>query len=201
MSSNTGYQEVTKIMTHTGKSISRISDTVALGRNLTPAKIRASARQEISVQQQSGNKFASRTRSLGYGSSNFPAVTEHPRPVEQVAYLINKLNVDTSLATGKVFIPLDHFPATTKSTIKEGVVFKEAFNQDRVLPGNMVFTHKGFIKIAKDKNEPTEFISKEQFIDEGVTMQVLRDTPFYKKFLIMKVFKRWWYSSRGSFYK
>ena len=80
-------------------------------------------------------------------------------------------------------------------------MFKEAYNQNRVLPGNMVFSHKGFIKIAKDDTEPTEFISKEQFIDEGVTMQVLRDVPFYKKFTVMKNFKRWWYTSRGSYYK
>ena len=34
----------------------------------------------------------------------------------------------------------------------------------------MVFSHKGFIKIARDDKEATEFISKEKFIDEGVTM-------------------------------
>ena len=65
----------------------------------------------------------------------------------------------------------------------------------------MVFSHKGFIKIAANDKEPTEFISKEKFIDESVTMQVLRDNPFYKKFLCMKVFKRWWYTSRNSYYK
>ena len=59
----------------------------------------------------------------------------------------------------------------------------------------MVFSHNGFIKVAKNENEATEFISKEAFIDEGMTMNVLRNTPFYKKFLIMKVFKNSIWSS------
>ena len=37
-------------------------------------------------------------------------------------------------------------------------------------PGNMVFSHQGFVKLAKNNNEATDFISKEKFIDEGVTM-------------------------------
>ena len=65
----------------------------------------------------------------------------------------------------------------------------------------MVFSHQGFIKLARHKGEATDFISKEQFIDEGVTMQVLRDIPFFKKFLSMKVFKRWRYTARGRHYQ
>lgn len=64
----------------------------------------------------------------------------------------------------------------------------------------MVFSHQGFIKLARHDREATDFISKEAFIDEGVTMQVLRDIPFFKKFLSMKVFKAWRYSARARHY-
>ena len=65
----------------------------------------------------------------------------------------------------------------------------------------MVFSQNGFVKLGAEKGSITDFISKEQFIDEGVTFMMLAKVPFFKKFRAMKVFKRWKYTMRASVYK
>ena len=64
----------------------------------------------------------------------------------------------------------------------------------------MVFSHNGFVKLGAEKGSITDFISKEQFIDEGVTFMLLSKVPFFKKFHVMKVFKRWKYTMRARVY-
>ena len=44
------------------------------------------------------------------------------------------------------------------------MIFKETKNQKIVESGNVVFSKNGFLKVAKNKNQMTDFISKEQFI-------------------------------------
>ena len=76
------------ITTHTGKSSAgRMGDYhQAPGRDHTPAKIRASARQEASLQQKASgrNQFQTRARSLAVASNRsvFPAMYQQPRAVE-----------------------------------------------------------------------------------------------------------------------
>ena len=76
-------------------------------------------------------------------------------------------------------MPLDHWPASTRGTTKEVTVLAESKNQDRVVPGNMVFSQNGFVKLGTEKNAITDFISKEQFIEEGVTFMMLSKVPFF----------------------
>ena len=54
-------------------------------------------------------------------------------------------------------------------------MYKEAANTEQVHSGQIVFSKHGFVKLAKDnqKNAITEFVSKEQFIEEGVDNFVL----------------------------
>jgi hypothetical protein len=53
------------------------------------------------------------------------------------------------------------------------------------------FSKNGFVSVAKDKNGLTDFVSNEQFIDDGITHQILKDLPFFKKFNNLKVFTQW----------
>ena len=46
----------------------------------------------------------------------------------------------------------------------------------------------------------TDFISKETFIEEGVDFMLLSKVPFFRKFSVMKVFKRWRYTMRARVY-
>ena len=48
------------------------------------------------------------------------------------------------------------------------MIFKETKNPRVVEQGNVVFSKNGFLKIAATKNQLTDFISKEQFIVDGV---------------------------------
>ena len=57
------------------------------------------------------------------------------------------------------------------------------------------------MKLGANKNSVTDFISKEQFIEEGVTFMMLSKVPFFKKFSAMKVFKKWRYTARSNGYK
>ena len=65
----------------------------------------------------------------------------------------------------------------------------------------MVFSQNGFIKLGQEKNSITDFISKEQFIEEGVNFMILSKVPFFSKFRAMKNFKRWRYAARSSAFK
>lgn len=54
------------------------------------------------------------------------------------------------------------------------------------------FSKNGFVSVAKDKkNGLTDFVSNEQFIEDGVTNQILKNLPFFKKFNALKIFTQW----------
>jgi hypothetical protein len=57
------------------------------------------------------------------------------------------------------------------------------------------------VKLAKEKGGMTDFISKEQYIEEGVDFMLLSKVPFFRKFSKMKVFKRWRYTMRNRVYE
>ena len=91
------------------------------------------------------------------------------RVVEQVWQLVQKVEFNQD----KVFVPLDHWPASTRGTTQAATVLAEAKNQDRVKQGNMVFSQNGFVKLGPEKGSITDFVSKEQFIEDGVTFMML----------------------------
>jgi len=80
------------------------------------------------------------------------------------------------------------------------MIFKETKNPRVVEPGNVVFSNNGFLKVAQNKNEMTDFITKEAFIEDGVQSMVLCNVPFFKKFHLLKAFKQWRYEMRTSYY-
>ena len=48
-------------------------------------------------------------------------------------------------------------------------MFKENKNSPEDFGGVVVFSKNGFVSVAPDKNGITDFISKEQYIEDGVT--------------------------------
>lgn len=100
----------------------------------------------------------------------------------------------------KVFIPLEAYTASTRATTKEATVLKESQHPDRVEMGNYVFSQQGFVKIGTKDDPTTDFISKEKYIQDGVDFMVIGKIPFFRKFIAMKTFKRWWYTVRNRVY-
>ena len=62
------------------------------------------------------------------------------------------------------------------------IMFKENKNPPEDFGGVVVFSKNGFVSVAPDKNGITDFISNEQYIEDGVTNQILKEIPFFKKF-------------------
>lgn len=62
------------------------------------------------------------------------------------------------------------------------LMFKENKNPPENNAGIVVFSKNGFVSVAKDKNQITDFISNDQYIEDGVTNQILKEIPFFKKF-------------------
>jgi hypothetical protein len=68
-------------------------------------------------------------------------------------------------------------------------MFREMKNPPINHAGIMVFSKNGFIKVGKEKNATSDFISNKQFIENGVNNLLLKDLPFFKKFQSMRFFK------------
>lgn len=62
------------------------------------------------------------------------------------------------------------------------LMFKENKNPPENNAGIVVFSKNGFVSVAKDKNGITDFISNDQYIEDGVNNQILKEIPFFKKF-------------------
>jgi len=54
-----------------------------------------------------------------------------------------------------------------------------------------VFSKNGFVSVAKDQHGITDFISNDQYIEDGVTAQILKEVPFFKKFQSLRFFRQW----------
>ncbi len=158
------------------------------------ADIVAAARHEVgfSSQQTRSNisqEQANRSHQLAMVISK---EQNPPRAVEQVSYLLKQLQQDRD----KIFIPLQ----AESLNYGQAMIFKETKNPRVVEQGNVVFSKNGFLKIAPTKNQLTDFISKEQFIVDGVTGMVMNNVPFFRKFHLLKNFKHWRHSMRQSYY-
>lgn len=64
----------------------------------------------------------------------------------------------------QVFIPLE----LEQDKSIGGVNFRDAKNLEEVHGGQIVFTKNGFISLAPTKNQVTEVVTKETYIQEGV---------------------------------
>ena len=68
-------------------------------------------------------------------------------------------------------------------------MYKEMKNAPENHAGIVVFSKEGFVTVGKERNATSDFISNEQFINNGVNDFILMEVPFFKKFLALKIFK------------
>jgi hypothetical protein len=71
------------------------------------------------------------------------------------------------------------------------MMFRENPNSPEDFTGMVVFSKNGFVSVAKNKNQITDFISNDQYIEDGVTQQILKEVPFFKKFQRLRFFIQW----------
>ena len=95
----------------------------------------------------------------------------------------------------KIFIPLERAP-----DVEAGLMYKEMKNAPDNHGGIVVFSKQGFVTVGKAKGATSNFISNEEFINDGVNKYILKDIPFFKKFQAMKVFKQWKYIMKWNAY-
>lgn len=125
------------------------------------AEIVAAARKEARSRQSGVRVSQDRTDKTSRDLAIIVAKERNPpRAVEQVSQLLKQLHQDKN----KVFIPLQ----AESLNHGQAMIFKETKNPKEVEPGNVVFTQQGFLKVAKDRNHLSEFVSKEDFIEDGV---------------------------------
>eukprot|EP00347_Sterkiella_histriomuscorum_P003578 403363751 len=96
----------------------------------------------------------------------------------------------------KIFIPLE------KSTdVSSGYMYNEMRHPPENHAGIVVFSKQGFVTVGKEKNATSDFISNDEFIQNGVNNFILSEIPFFKKFQAMKIFKQWKYIMRWNVYQ
>ena len=66
--------------------------------------------------------------------------------------------------------------------------------------GTVVFSKQGFITVGKGRGQPSEYVSHDNFILNGINVQIFQNLPLFSKFQLLKTFKQWKYSSRYNRY-
>lgn len=66
--------------------------------------------------------------------------------------------------------------------------------------GTVVFSKQGFITVGKGRGQPSEYISHDNFILNGINVQIFQNLPLFTKFQMLKTFKQWKYSARYNRY-
>jgi len=112
---------------------------------------------------------------------NRAAPQKEPKATEQVAYLLRQIQ-----RKGQIFLPLEQVKDPNSH-----LMFKENKHPPEDNAGVVVFSKNGFVSVAKDKNQITNFISNDQYIEDGVTNQILKEIPFFKKFQSLRFFSQW----------
>lgn len=91
---------------------------------------------------------------------NKHVVQKDVKATEQVAYLLRQIQKKGP----QVFLPLERVKDPNSH-----LMFRENKKPPEDHAGMVVFSKNGFVSLARDKNGQTDFISNEQFIEDGVT--------------------------------
>lgn len=112
---------------------------------------------------------------------NRDVVQGEPKATEQVAYLLRQIQ-----KKGQIFLPLELVKDKAAA-----LVYRENRSPPENSAGTVVFSKNGFVSVAGTQNQRTDFISNDQYIEDGVTNQILKEIPFFKKFQPLRFFKQW----------
>lgn len=61
--------------------------------------------------------------------------------------------------------------------------------------GTTVFSKQGFIKVGKGRGQPSDYVSHDNFVLNGINKQIFSNLPIFSKFQMLKTFKQWKYNS------
>lgn len=117
-------------------------------------------------------------------------ITEFTNPREQIADLVMQVQ-KTSLP-----IALDR-----KYTTDKRLIFLPSDNPPDDPAGSVLFTKHGFFEIPKEKNQPSKFISKREFIMESYYKDVFSKLPLVINFYRRKFLAKWFLETRKAHYK
>ena len=75
-------------------------------------------------------------------------------------------------------------------------LFKEELNPPLNHEGTTVFSKQGLITVGKGRGQPSDYISHDNFVREGINKQIFSNLPVFRKFTILKTFKQWKYAAQ-----
>jgi len=75
-------------------------------------------------------------------------------------------------------------------------LFKEELNAPLNHEGTTVFSKQGLIMVGKGRNMPSDYISHDNLVLNGINKQIFSNLPLFRKFQILKTFKQWKYAAQ-----
>jgi hypothetical protein len=66
--------------------------------------------------------------------------------------------------------------------------------------GTTVFSKQGFIMVGDGRGQPSDYISHDNFVLDGINKQIFSNLPIFRKFQMLKTFKQWKYSAQYNKY-
>lgn len=79
-------------------------------------------------------------------------------------------------------------------------VYQEHLDPPMNHEGITVFSKQGFIKVGKGRHQPSDYVSHDNFILDGMNRQIFSNLPLFKKFQLLKTFKQWKFNANYSRY-
>lgn len=112
---------------------------------------------------------------------------------KQVAELMHLANT-----TNRIFIPVKK--AEKDEDDPTDSIYTEEKDPPMNHEGTVVFSKQGFIKVGKGRHEPSDYISHDNFILNGINKQIFSNLPLFKKFPLLKIFKQWKFNTNNCRY-
>ena len=109
-------------------------------------------------------------------------------------YVVNFL----SSIANRIFIPIRK--VEKEDPEYDTKIYKEELEPPMNHEGTTVFSKQGFIKVGKGRGQPSDYISHDNFILNGINKQIFSNLPLFQKFPLLKTFKQWKYNARQSRY-
>lgn len=75
-------------------------------------------------------------------------------------------------------------------------LYKEEFNAPQNNEGTTVFSKQGLIMVGKGRGMPSDYISHDNLVLNGINKQIYSNLPLFSKFQILKTFKQWKYAAQ-----
>lgn len=102
------------------------------------------------------------------------------------------------IIANRIFIPVKKYEQIPEDQAES--VYTEHPDPPMNHEGITVFSKQGFIKVGKGRHQPSEYISHDNFILNGINRQIFSNLPLFKKFTLLKTFKQWKFNANYNRY-